>query len=381
MRLLELKHSEQTVVLYRGDNKRIDVFDIEQTDIKALFGKGIYLTDSKVVAKDYAKKGINVFFEGDYPSKSKKSLLNKYLFKVMMEELNLKEKVYMATNKKYEPEFPRSGPERVQAIAMLKLAVKHVVAETLAKAVTLWNQRRKNVKFHTDTTGAVVMIDKSVKGSVSEFHIPTDYMARVLDGEAPLPDKALKVVRDTFDAFRRSKGGSIEDALDFRSVAHKDSLVTKHLNFDQFIKYYKSHGSEYAWSDDDVRGGDNQNPSFDFIFNGQHAGEILKIKEFQDHLIAGLMTIGYVGFKYDGGIRAGGALARGGGGLRHTAYSFWNAEYINAHRVNDEEPEDARNYNPKVTVDDYEFAINSAVGESVEIAETFDTSLDVKYRG
>ena len=45
-----------TVTLYRGDNTKIDKFDMSKTDPEALLGVGIYLTDDPSVAADYTIK-------------------------------------------------------------------------------------------------------------------------------------------------------------------------------------------------------------------------------------------------------------------------------------------------------------------------------------
>ena len=45
-----------TIILYRGDSTSIDSFDVKKASPYALLGKGIYLTDSRDVAKTYRIK-------------------------------------------------------------------------------------------------------------------------------------------------------------------------------------------------------------------------------------------------------------------------------------------------------------------------------------
>ena len=57
-------------------------------------------------------------------------------------------------------------------------------------------------------------------------------------------------------------------------------------------------------------------------------------------LIDALKKKGYVGYFYDGGVRLAGTLARGGGGVRHNAYVFWDDKAINSFRKDHIVPQD-----------------------------------------
>ena len=45
------------------------------------------------------------------------------------------------------------------------------------------------------------------------------------------------------------------------------------------------------------------------------------------------MKLGYVGLAYDGGVRGAGTANRGGGGILHNAYVFWDEEAVHSFRV------------------------------------------------
>jgi hypothetical protein len=79
------------------------------------------------------------------------------------------------------------------------------------------------------------------------------------------------------------------------------------------------------------------NPSLDMFWNGSHAGFTLMHNNIDD-FIKIAQSHGFVGIQYHGGIKFGDKL-RGGGGVKHTSYCFWDDDYINSCRVDTSSPE------------------------------------------
>ncbi len=339
MRYTDLFESEN-VLLYRGDNAHVDHFSFDKTDDFALFGRGIYLTDNKTIATDYTKKGGEPIFprkERDAKTfKSKSQLIRSYVIDLIYNELDFR-KVAQKIRGDIQDQFYASDkneklPEDYWK-NLLKQETKKEFAEYLKKAISIWKQRKKGFVIFKDTLGNISFHRKDNNASISVFSFPQSYIDKTLDGEAPLGDRELNVMRqiliDVND--KQGKEDFSERVWDLRSNKSERS-ERPYLTFDNFVNDFKLHGARYAWSDD-THGASGQNPSFDFLFNGTHSGQI-----WRDHfgeMLSKFKQLGYVGFNYKGGERMGEHI-RGGGGIKHKAYSFWDADYVNSVRLDSE---------------------------------------------
>ncbi len=337
MFLSDLLENESNIVrLYRGDAEEIEVFDGNKNrrGIGLLFGHGIYLTDSKSVANEYTLSGAyklndagKIVFRS--PRDTREEAIRDYIGYIMDTKLNKDERFstikkvildrvnnetnslskfsdeYQNLRNKAEQEFNDAwGKEKKKLVSQAKAMIKRDIASLkLVETGQGWQFIRDN---HT--------------GFLSEFHMPQSYVAATLHGDEPLPDDALKVISEMFyEAFE-------DRQADFRD---RDD---NYYQFDKWIETFREKGSRYAWRDTNI-GGKGVNPSLDEVFNGTHGGFSFLYDDIRwDKFIARFQAIGYTGIQYYGGIRVGDNL-RGGGATKHTAYVFWDANYINACRV------------------------------------------------
>jgi hypothetical protein len=168
------------------------------------------------------------------------------------------------------------------------------------------------------------LVSKERAGTISRFDIPESYLKKTLHAELPLSDGMLTVMRKLYlgDRFKPT------DKLDMRDTNNEFQT------FDNWVKLYKTVGVDYAWRDDDdgrVVKSNGENPPLDLLWHGTHYGNHwfhAYVKKFQ----AAMQQEGYVGLEYYGGNRVGGHL-RGGGGVKHRAFVFWDGAAINRFKI------------------------------------------------
>lgn len=349
-----LEAENDTVTLYRGDSSKIDQFDLSKTDAEALLGVGIYLTDDVTVAKDYTIKSTadpNIVFRSraeERPTDLKqltaeflRSLANKGADHRRDTKGELDNAIF-DLKVKWEQKYHRDsanldwtdkearGKMQAEINAQFQAEKSALIRKAVEAAKAEFKRMRPDMRAIRLTTGEYVFTKKDRDGVVSTFEVPKDYIAKCLDVERPLPDSLLPVVKAAFA--RAAPTGDADQPWDLRHWDEKGGQAMGRT-FDQFVQGYKTLGSRYAWTDTNI-GEKGENPSLDVFWNGTHSGYHVfqndRIK--QEALIADLKKLGYVGYFYDGGVRMAGTQARGGGGLRHNAYVFWNADEINSFR-------------------------------------------------
>ncbi len=345
MRISDL--SADTIRLYRGDASYVSHFEIGKTDQHALFGHGIYLTDSAEVAGDYTLKAASedvVFGDGSRNQgsySSKEALVRSYLGK-LAEDLGFKQaheelrKKWSSVASDKQREVYANAPsdryptreELTAAIAGIEDAYK-IERRKLAQKFVMQAKKvyaGQDIRIMHKTTGEWVMVKSGRGGIISAFDVPVSYCNKTIDAEAPMPESILPIIKAAFYA----KAEKPDGPLDLRSWG-PDGKGQNGLTFDQYIDSFKKYGTFYAWADRNI-GGKGLNPSLDEILNGTHQGFYVWEKG-QDILVRKLQALGYVGFRYQGGVRLGGTGSRGGGGVLHRAYSFWDEKTINGFRI------------------------------------------------
>lgn len=310
MRIFEVI-SGKTITLYRGDAAKVDKFETEQTTSGFnLFGKGIYLTDNPIIAKDYTLKGSEGVVYTDENATTSKEFISSYLHHLMENELGFKE---------FEKEFYRTNWSWDASEEEKKEYKRKINAEYqsyMKKAKDLYRKRIPDLKIVKDTMGEFSLIKKGGEGYVTAFDVPVEYLKNVIDAEAPMTNDALEV-------FKTILPNGPDSKYDLRNKENVGGFT-----FNEWVEIFKKEGTRYAWRDDIV-GGKGMNPSFDEIRNGTHmGGSLFHDKEFEERFIQHLQNAGFVGLKYQGGIRVG-AYTRGGGGIKHTAYILWDSNMLN----------------------------------------------------
>lgn len=334
-----------TVTLYRGDASKVAAFSTEHTrnSIGLLFGMGIYLTNNPRIALDYTVKGGwkhdgtgTVILREEYPSKAE--AIRAYLLLIMNDQFGWKEhaeqmKTQWANRFHSDNPYPRvarwdrEGNEaqehidhaaRANAIQEeYRSALREEFGKFLNRAKKVYRGEMADIKVFEDTAGSWHVMRHSHAGTISEFAIPQSYLDRVIHGDRPMDEKQLGIIRTIYQEIYGDRKVDLRDRNE------------ESMRFDDWIEYFKTTGTRYAWREDIV-GGKGANPSLDEMLNGTHSGFHIIYKS--DDLIARMKAAGYVGIEYDGGVRIG-ANVRGGGGIRHQSYVFWDDEFINSCRV------------------------------------------------
>ena len=337
-------------ILYRGDSTEIDAYQLDKTYDNALFGRGIYLTDNRDVAGDYTiNKGASdqMVSNPREEYKSQRDAIAGVLMDILNKEVKWPEeqerlkKVH--SDRWWNDEIPEHPGTRAMRFGEpgyhearerqqqdYKADLIAAYQKALRKAKKLYKERAANYRIVKDTMGRWMVVAANRPGRVSRFDIPDDYLARTLHGDLPLTDEEIKIVGSFIETVT-------PQGTDFRD-ANNELVSTQDgsHNFWKWVEVFKAHGSGYAWRDDEdwFMGGKGENPSLDQIWNGQHGGFSVFYKS-GDAFIPYMQSHGYTGIEYQGGVRIGDNV-RGGGGIHHTSYVLWDADYVNKCRIDQE---------------------------------------------
>jgi len=332
-------------LLYRGDATRIDQFDVAKTSDRGLFGPGIYLTNDPEIAADYAiKQGDEHVLFSDPEAKTQRDLMAGYIRTLIdqvidwpTKEKELKQDWAMESLKGHKRGADVNGMGDHQWRSLRWFLAEHhktLALANYAAAQTKLKQMLPNLKIARNTQGELSIITRSHNATIAGFDVPESYLSRALHAERPMPDKVLQLVRKLWFAEMGPTGHDLRDGDE------------NGVDFDAYVKNYKTRGTRYAWSDKTI-GGKGQNPTLDELRNGTHGGyHVFDKAGRHDRFVKAMEALGYVGLTYDGGLRAGG-YTRGGGGHLHQAYVFWNATELAAFRVADQSPTNSFEHDPK----------------------------------
>lgn len=340
--LYETPADVSTITLYRGDTSKIDQFDISKTDVNALFGAGIYLTSDATVARDYSfarTHDVQAHIPSDVVE-SKRELIADYLQEIIRTELEWP-KIRDGIQQPFRDrawQIDREAEDRDAQVEALRSEMTKATVDgykkVLQQAKALYKQRSGDFVFTKNTMGQWKMLKKEWKGVITHFDIPTAYASCCLHGDRPLTDKAIAMMRQVImDMTGEGKRFYMKGMIDFRDDDNNGTT------FDKWVALFKKGGARISFGGGEVAGGTGKNPSLENIMNGTLSGYYIR-NDAGDALIAGFRNLGYVGIEYDGGIRVGNHV-RGGGGIEHRAFVFWDDRYINSCIVaaKDAEPE------------------------------------------
>lgn len=281
-----------TVRLYRGDSTDIQQFDRSKTDLLALFGSGIYLTNSPRVANDYKSKGASddvlMRFGG---MKSKDQVLQRWA-EILAKQIDADgvdhSKSLMYFGGRAVP-YSDGGDWNTITNDLRKAERAKRVEFAKAKIATILKTHEIRIKLD----GEAVVQKKAAGGTAKTvaFDVPARMVARALDAEAEISDDVL---RGIFQVLRR----------------HSDSGTASEM---------------MSWVQQQRREGED--PSFRQVFTAITGDSpIRSSRAIQDELIQEFEHLGYTGISYQGGLSMG-------GGHKHRAYVFWDADAINACRA------------------------------------------------
>lgn len=288
IQLLEDVAASQTVTLFRGDSTTIDQFDISKTDMYALFGRGIYLTDNKRIAGDYKSKGSggDVLFRMR-GAKSKKEVIQRYAERLA--------RTIDADGNDHSSDARYWGGNAVPYSDGGDYSVitndlrQNERAQRLQHALTHIKALMKTYEVRVKLDGEAVIQKKQGAANIAAFAVPAQMVASTIHADAEIDSDVLSVI-----TYHLKHAGDRTTAEDI----------------EQFVREEERENG--------------QTPSFRTVFTGITRES--PVHDNQEEIISDLIEMGYTGIHYLGGLSMG-------GGIKHNAYVFWDANAINACRI------------------------------------------------
>lgn len=372
MRLTDItEKSRQSVTLFRGDSSMIDDFDMDKTDASALVGRGVYLTTSFDVAKDYTIKGTDVLYRSE---EGEANDPRGFIYNVFFDQLHARFK-HIAQAYQYAIQGEVSNMDRVfsdeidQIVGTGRAGQQHPrygelnswknkayryatpYAMAAGEKILLGYLRSiydeeyakfkasfKGTRMLTTVLGELIIIPEDKLGHVSRFRAPKKYLeGKFYQVDEPMSDEDLVWIvqqlgkhRDDFNRGSTMMGFRYND---------DDGEEQMGLTFDGWIEKFKSHGARYAWGDYNV-GGEGKNPTLMQFANGTHIGQSIVAgynstfwDDFREHLVQQGMS----GIHYAGGTRTGSNTYSGGSATKHDVYVMWDPNEVRGLRVGTKE--------------------------------------------
>lgn len=367
IRLFESHEAESkstTTTLYRGDATHIDDFQFDRADPNALVGPGIYLTDSRAVAKDYTLKGNqNVIFRtlpgaADDPRAAIFQIFKERVGPKLSQTYGRFDTAVMqagnALSRKISEMIDEitgfghvglSDPRRKKMDEWRNAAISfayYYVWVAMEKEYWRWLRAtydREYNGFKKTLTGTrmirtvnneIVILPADQVAPISVFEIPNDYLKQTFRVNEPMPDWLMawivNYMKDRYGYDITTKRMDMRYQHPTRGEEWAD-------NFPDWIEKFAQYGMRVAWGENDhTIGGKGVRPSLMDFMTGTHLGGILsntaivkgKVEtNLWMDLIEELKDRGYHGYHYEGGRMTSGGNFAGGSETRHNAYSLW----------------------------------------------------------
>lgn len=293
-----ITESDNYVILYRGDSTQIDAFDLNKTDMFALFGQGIYLTDNNRIAKDYTAKAST---NGDIifrvtSAKSKQDVIDRWI---------RNKSKWIDLNGKLVTGFETWGKNALPYSNGMDWSAR--TEETIPEynkriqyATAMWNELEPSVEVRKQVTGEYIIRKKSNNSQITKFKIPVSYINRCLVADDEISDDVLNVIVVLLKQY-----GDKSTATD---------LI-------QYVNKYKNYGVlDYQ---NNELGGDGYSPTFREVWvNISADSPLINNSKAQADLRQHLRDLNFTGIHYVGGITMG-------GGTKHNAYVLWDDVFVN----------------------------------------------------
>lgn len=275
----------ETVALHRGDNADVEP-SLSHADPHALFGAGIYLTDSKRIAGDYTVKGahdgVHFRYAGKAGSVSKDEVIKTYIRRVLYEH----PESFRNRIASYGYAAPGTVPSLLSGPGTY---VPQEVAQAERAAVAKWEEQAKTLDVRINADGTATIQQKAAKGRVATYSVPKSWLRKTIDAEAEIDEDVVDAIVDTLRA-------------------HGDRGTARDV-------------AAFARQQDD--GGFR--PSFRDVFTSISGGPLRDDEGASVDLRRALKALGYKGIHYAGG-------ATMGGGGNHNAYVFWDEQGLRKRR-------------------------------------------------
>lgn len=273
------------LTLYRGDATKIKTFDFNKTNDYCLVGQGIYLTDKVIVAESYRGKGSNTanektLFHGEASSKG--------------EALEFAKDSYLY--KEWQKTHPGTAPPKNKIKDLWEKHKYKFLNHLDNDEITVQANRYPKGVIYT-----VVLNDSDPEGYLTKFVFPKKhFLSNVIDVDKTYPDEGfLEIIYETQTRINpKFNYGCL-----YLRVSQKKKKQDETLN--NFVTTY---------------------PSFESFKRATQRKGLLNMGLNWNNYIPILKTYGILGYRYSGGRHMGGCGT-------HNAYSIWDDEFVNDHKV------------------------------------------------
>lgn len=285
----------QTLTLYRGDTIKIEEFSFNKTKSQCLVGKGIYLTNSVAIAETYRTKGAYQYHKNYNPRNhedrvlihglefpNKPAALEKAVYSFAMDIYRERTgKNYCVRKGKY-PNFTFEDTSEflqfIQKVARPEFN-QHLEDDDIVVTSSPGNHRLRLFK--------VVLINRKKReiGKLSRFEFPEPFFSRNVLVTNEVERYVMDLIWENQIHNKAAKYDCVADFLS-REFSH-DWNGWKFYQRNKFkLDYYSIN-----WN---------------------------KLRNI-------LVPYGIIGYEYEGGGMTG--------GRRHRAFSIWDQDFVNKHRV------------------------------------------------
>jgi hypothetical protein len=283
------------LTLYRGDSTKIKEFEVKKTNKYCLLGQGIYLTDKLSIAHSYREKDVptrHILFNGAADNRIQALDLSFETFcKAMWEKEHLRSEWWSKAPENVKRKYRQSN----RKLFLDLIDNKKIQADyTSPPPVTAINN-----KYHK--ASSIIAAQKELEKNHTRY-------LKVVWNEEPNAGFVTKFEfnKNEFDTKVFHVDKACNDEF-FWTLMHDAKLDVGIQTYD-LAEYLKHQVGRNVYNSVDSRSG---------RYGSKNVwSKIAKIIE----------PYGFVGFEYNGGSRLG-------GGYNHRAFSIWDEEYVNDHKV------------------------------------------------
>lgn len=274
-----------SLILYRGDNEKIKSFEFKKTNSHCLVGQGIYLTDSLKIATSYRSKGVDEWNSGKY-----------VLFHG--EALNRDDAIEKAFSKFCEiSHYKETGHYR-------------------------YLKGQEALRYEKTCRAKWAAVRE--RGEIKADYVPVPFSRGLFGHSKPRSantnekQQKLRDIRVTWHECLVGYVTSFEFDQKFfnANVLHVDNPCRDPFFWTLMWENKISIGTPYDDLESYLKGNLGQ-PILQHNRGGPRFNEIADV----------LKPYGIIGFEYNGGMHLG------GGHRRHRAFSIWDQDFVNEHKV------------------------------------------------
>lgn len=329
MKLRDLMEAVGDVTLYRGDSTSVARFSVEHTSSEGLVGRGIYLSTSKDVAREFTVKGHPDAVAESEPGEDIRHFMRRILARDYLSDVLPPSKAYHACSRIFrgldiDGDVDWSDLQDAIFVQLAPTYLDHIQRQ----------YKRAYAKFQKDMNGRrilnsgrnwVIVSDKADGGHISAVELSAEDNARVFDADAPMDTRFQEKLLDIISGMISHDPRTYQ--LDYRYEGGRAE------NWYDWQKKFAQYGATFAWAGRDIGGEGLAMSLIEFVV-GTHVGQMLQHQGagIWEPIRSALESEGYIGIRFEGGDDIGGDLPAGGSAIRSQIYCLWDEELVASQR-------------------------------------------------